>query len=128
MASTISINGTTFTTTGRGSISISNGRVTIDGKDVTPDAKIISIEVHGDIQSISADACEKITMTGSAGSVRTQSGDVECGPVSGSVSTMSGDVRCGGISGSVSTMSGDVNAAGSVQGDANSLSGRIRGV
>lgn len=128
MASTITINGTTITTTRNGSISFSNGRVIIDGKDVTPDAKIISIEVQGDIRSISADVCEKIAITGGAGSVRTQSGDVECGPVTGSVSTMSGDVRCASIGGSVSTMSGDVNAAGPVHGGADSLSGRIRGV
>ncbi|UIF90934.1 hypothetical protein [Cupriavidus sp. UYPR2.512] len=90
------------------SITITNGRVTVDGKDVTPDGKAISIEVQGNIDSINADACDRIAVTGSAGSVKTMSGDIRCGDVSGSVQSMSGDVTCGAVAGSVSSMSGDI--------------------
>jgi hypothetical protein len=127
MTSTITINGVTITTSRSGSISVSNGRVIIDGKDVTPDAKQITIEVNGDIHSISADICTKIAVTGSAGSVRTQSGDVECGPITGSVNTMSGAVRSGPIAGSASTMSGDITSSGRIHGGTETLSGRVRG-
>lgn len=90
---------------------VSNGRVVVDGKDVTPDAKQISIEVHGDLHSVQADACERIHVTGSVGEVRTSVGDVHCGDVSGSVQCMSGDVACSNVAGSVTTMSGDIRRA-----------------
>jgi hypothetical protein len=90
-------------------ITISKGRVFINGQEInTGDQKTINITVNGDIESIKADACQKITVSGSSGSIQTQSGDVECGNVNGSVTTMSGDVDCGDIGGSVQTMSGNV--------------------
>lgn len=89
-------------------ITITNGRVVIDGVDRTPDAKDIRIEVHGDVQSIDADVCTSISVTGSAGAITTQSGDIRCGDVRGSVKTMSGDVVCSTVAGDVKTMSGDI--------------------
>lgn len=91
-------------------MSISGGRVIVDGKDVTPDAKEITISIEGNVDKLEVDACSKISVTGDVGHVKTLSGDVDVsGNVSGSVQTMSGDVDCGGsISGSVSTMSGDI--------------------
>lgn len=73
-------------------IVVSNGRVECDGTDVTPDAKNIRIEVHGNVASLDADFCALIHVTGDVGSIKTASGDVRCGGVSGSISTMSGDV------------------------------------
>jgi hypothetical protein len=104
---TVTINGITITSVR--SINISGNRVIVDGNDVTPDAKEIRIEVNGNIESLSVDACNTIMVTGSVGDLATQSGDVKCGDVSGSVKTMSGDVRCGVVKGSVKTMSGDIN-------------------
>ena len=104
---TIRINGVTIT--GGRSISVSNGRVIVDGKDVTgEEAKTINIAVHGDISDLSVDACDVASITGMVGKVKPQSGDVRCGDVSGSVQTMSGDVSCGAVAGDVSTMSGDI--------------------
>lgn len=104
----ININGVTITI-GR-NVSIVGNRVIVDGKDVTPDAKDIRIEVAGNVDRLEVDCCSSISVTGDAGSVSTQSGDVDIGGnIAGSVQTMSGDVDCGGtIGGSVSTMSGDV--------------------
>lgn len=107
MVSRITINGNNNIISGR-NIVINNGKVIVDGKDVTPDSKEISITVEGDIQSLKADACTAINVSGSAGHIHTQSGDVQCGDVNGSVSTMSGDVECKSIQGNVSTMSGDI--------------------
>ncbi len=105
----ITLNGVTVIA-GR-SINISNGRVTVDGQDVTgADAKIINIEIHGDVADLSADSCNTIAVTGSVGKVKTLSGDVRCGDVAGSVQTMSGDVSCGVIGGDASTMSGDISS------------------
>lgn len=107
MTNTVTINGVSFSA-GR-NISISNGRVIIDGKDVTPDGKEIRIEVQGNIESLSVDACNVIEVSGNIGDASTQSGDIKCGDVLGSVNTMSGDVRCGSVGGNVKTMSGDIS-------------------
>ncbi len=108
MTSTIVINGVTIS--GGRNITVRNGKVIVDGKDVTPDAKEINISVTGKVDRLEADACSKISVTGDVGSVETMSGNVDVGGnITGSVETMSGDVDCGGsIGGSVSTMSGDV--------------------
>lgn len=104
---TITINGATIHA--KGNISISNGKVVVDGKDVTPDSKKITIIINGDNSQINADACERIEVRGNCGAIKTMSGDVEVsGSVDGDVKTMSGDVKCENISGSVSTMSGDI--------------------
>lgn len=104
--STIKINGNTYT---GNSIVISNGKVIVNGKEVTPDGKEINISVQGDIYELKVDTCNKVSVTGSVKSISTQSGDVEVtGDVDGNISTMSGDVDCGHVQGSISTMSGDV--------------------
>ena len=104
--STVRINGVTFS---GNSVSIKNGKVSIDGEVIdTGTEKNIRIEVTGNIEKINADACDSISVSGTAGPITTMSGDVTCGNVDGSVSTMSGDVRCGVVCGSVSTMSGDI--------------------
>jgi hypothetical protein len=80
-----------------------------DTDDVTPDAKEINITVEGNIEELSVDCCNKISVTGDVGSVKTQSGDVDVtGNVNGSIQSMSGSVDCGNVSGSISTMSGSV--------------------
>ena len=91
------------------SITISNNKIIIDGNDVTPEELQIQIVIEGNIESIKADTCNTISVTGSVGSISTMSGDVEIGGnVSGSISTMSGDVDCNNIGGNISTMSGDI--------------------
>ena len=91
------------------SITISGNKVIIDGNDVTPEELQVQIVVEGNIQSIKADTCNTISVTGSVGSISTMSGDVEIdGNISGSISTMSGDVDCNNVGGNISTMSGDI--------------------
>lgn len=70
MTSTIVINGVTIS--GGRNVTIRNGKVIVDGKDVTPDAKEINISVTGNVERLEADACQKISITGDAGSVTTQ--------------------------------------------------------
>ena len=122
---TININGVTFSSDGSSSVSIVNGRVIVNGRDVTPDSKEIHIAIQGDVANLDVDACEQIAISGSAGSVRTGSGGVECGPVSGDVQSSSGDVRCGNVAGSVQTSSGDVTCP-HIGGSVRTSSGDIR--
>jgi hypothetical protein len=109
MSSTIVINGKTYF---GNSISISNGKVIIDGKESEPgesNGKIINITVTGNVEKLVVDVCDKISISGSVNSIKTVSGDVDVsGNVAGSINTMSGDVDCGQVSGSVSTMSGNI--------------------
>jgi hypothetical protein len=108
-AGTVRINGITA---GSGNnIVISSGHVFVDGKDVTgKDAKVINIEITGNVTTLQADVANTITVSGSAGNINTLSGSVRAGDVTGSVTTMSGSVNSGKIGGDVSTMSGSVNS------------------
>lgn len=104
---TVTINGKTFSS--KRSISVSNGKVVIDGVDLTPESKEINITVNGNIDKLEVDACNKVSIVGKVDNVKTMSGDVDIkGDVSGNISTMSGDVDCFNVGGSISTMSGDV--------------------
>lgn len=106
---TISING--INVSASGSISITNGKVFVNGIDVTPEGKEINIVITGDTDKIQVDACNTFIVNGKVGSVKTMSGDVDVrGDVDGSIQTMSGDVECGKVSGSVSSMSGDIKS------------------
>lgn len=104
--SAIIINGNIYS---GNSIVVTNGKVIVNGKDVTPDSKDINIIVQGDIDELKVDACNKVFVTGNVNNISTKSGDIDItGIVEGNVQTMSGDVDCGNILGSVSTKSGDI--------------------
>jgi len=108
------------------SVTIINGKVIVDGKDVTPDSKEISIKVEGNLDSLSVDYANTIHVEGSVGSLNSVSGDVECNSVTGDVKTTSGDVDCGPVGGNVQTVSGDVNSSGSISGSVKTVSGDIK--
>jgi hypothetical protein len=104
---TITINGQTFT---GDNMIISNGRIVVNGNDLTPNGKEINIAINGNIDRLEVDACQKVGVIGDVGNIKTQSGDVDVkGNVKGNIQTMSGDVDCQQVFGSVSTMSGDIS-------------------
>ncbi len=93
-----------------GSISIVNGKVFINGVDVTPDSKEVVIKVDGDIESLQVDHAKSIEIKGDIGTVKTVSGDLRInGDVKGHINTVSGDVTCNVAAGGISTVSGDIN-------------------
>lgn len=100
-----------------GSITVSNGKVFVDGKlvrdlDSVPE-KEVHIVVDGSVSKLEVDCCDTVEVHGDAGSVSTQSGDVKVsGNVSGNIDTMSGDVECGDVRGGIDTMSGDIRCSG----------------
>lgn len=105
--SIVTVNGKVYT---GDNVTIVDGKVMVNGKDVTPNGKTINISVQGNIAQLKCDVCTKIEVTGDAGRLETMSGDVTVsGSVSGGIKTMSGDITCGNVSGSVETMSGDIN-------------------
>lgn len=119
---TLNINGKIFK---GNNVSICNGRVEIDGVDVTPEQKQITISVEGNVDRLEVDTCNKLNIAGACGTVRSGSGDVKCGDVTGGVQTGSGDVQCQDVHGNVTTSSGDVSA-GMVSGNVRTSSGDIQ--
>jgi hypothetical protein len=107
------------------SIIVTKNKIIIDGVDVTPDAKIVNITVTGDVEAVSADICEKITVTGNVKTISTTNGDVKCGNVEGNVSLTNGDIECGDVKGDVHNMSGDIKC-GTVGGNVKTMSGDIK--
>lgn len=111
----IFVNNTKFQGT---SIIVTNGKVMINGVDVTPDSKTINIKVEGNIDSLSSDICQTIAVNGNVGKLQNGSGDIECKDVNGDLTSGSGDIKCGNVGGSVKSGSGDVecgNIGGGVQ-------------
>ena len=91
--------------------------VTIVGNKVTVDGVEQEGELTGDVN---------ITVDGDVYSIENSSGVVKANKAN-TIKTMSGDVECGDVSGMVKTMSGDITSK-SIQGGASSMSGDIRGV
>jgi len=118
MSSTITINGKTYQGS---SVSITNGRVVIDGKEMT-DAKLpehtTHIKVTGDLASLTTDL--SVTAQNVQGDVYA-GGSVSCDDVGGDISAK-GSVSCDDVEGSVSAggsvncddIGGSVTAGGSV--------------
>lgn len=104
--SSVIINGKTYV---GNNIIVSNGKIMIDGKNITSDDKVINITVNGDIDSLKVDTCNKLELIGNVTSINTVSGDVDInGNVNGSIQTVSGDVNCNNVGGSINTLSGDI--------------------
>lgn len=90
----ITINKTTYTGS---NVSIVNGKVYIDGKDVTPDGKEINISVEGNLDKLEVEHCNRIDIKGAVKDIRSASGDVNIiGDVLGNIDTKSGDVEVSG--------------------------------
>lgn len=113
----LSLNGVSFS--GR-NVSITNGRVIIDGREVTvPDsqAKLV-IEVKGDLAHLEVGSCASLTVAGAVGAVSLAAGTLHCKDVAGNVSVEQGAVSCCNVTGDVKTDVGDIdcgNVAGSVK-------------
>jgi len=118
----ITINNRTY---GGKSITIINGKVIVDGKDVTPDSKEITISVDGNLDNLEVDYANTISIKGDVNKVRSGSGDISCGNITGGAQTGSGDIDCGVITGDVQTGSGDVNAT-TITGSVRTGSGDIK--
>ncbi|WP_244814885.1 hypothetical protein [Caballeronia sp. Lep1P3] len=87
----ITINGRTVTGE---RVTVRGNRVTVDGEDVgTGDAPRVTIEIHGNVESIQAESCERLAVHGQVGDVSVVSGNVNCCDIAGKVSTTSGNVN-----------------------------------
>jgi DUF4097 and DUF4098 domain-containing protein YvlB len=145
--SVVMVNGKTYTFEGAKNVSVINGKILVDGKEVEHQENGPSIEItitiHGDVGSVETGS-GNVTVNGNvSGNVEATSGDVQVSGNSGAVHTTSGDCRVsknvegpiattsgnvesgGNVDGSVRTVSGDVKVHGEVQGDVNTVSGDV---
>lgn len=84
----------------------------VDGKEISlerEESKVVNINIEGPVEKLEVGVCERVSVNGNVGNVRSQSGDISVtGLVAGSIQTMSGNVTCGDVEGNISTMSGDI--------------------
>lgn len=107
--STITINGVVVAEEGRHALGLVDGRIVVDGRDVTPPASVrtIQIEVHGDLDQLEVDSCATVSIMGRVGNVSANRGNVHCDDVAGSVQVKDGHVHCGNVGGDVLTVSSE---------------------
>ena len=118
----VTINGVTYS---GNNIIVKNNLIMIDGVDLTPEAKEITITANGHINLIQTDLCKEINVSGNVENIRTESGDIHCTHVGGNVITTSGNVECDTVIGNVGTTSGDVRAK-VINGSVSTVSGDIK--
>jgi hypothetical protein len=106
-------------------IQVRNGKIIVDGQDITPDAKTITIEIHGNVAHLESGACQNTIIHGDAGDIDGGSGSIQCGNISGSLSVGSGRVNCGDVKGNVTAGSGNVTAK-TIFGQVKTGSGNIK--
>jgi hypothetical protein len=103
----ITINGKTITHSGRGSVCISNNKVTIGGVDIkdldTIEEKTINIVIEGNVENIMTEDAG-ITV----GTATTKNGNISCHDVSGDVETKNGNIMCGSVQGDATTKNGNI--------------------
>lgn len=105
---------------------INGNKITIDGVDVTPDSKEITITINGNIDNLNVDYCKEIhVVEGDVNTLTTTSGDVYCNNIGGNTKTTSGDIQCQNICGDVQTTSGDISV-GLISGSVKTISGDVR--
>lgn len=93
-----------------GNLTISNGRVIVDGVEVSNIANVgpVTIIVEGSLERLEL-ASGTVTVKGDVGDCQTVSGDIKvAGQIAGDCKTTSGDIEAMAIHGSCKTVSGDI--------------------
>lgn len=92
-----------------GNVVISNGKIIIDGKDVTPDSVDIKIEIKGNVDKLKVDACNFIKVIGDVNNISSHNGNVDIdGNVLNNCSTHNGNIKAHKIKGSAKTQNGNI--------------------
>lgn len=113
---TITIGGSVIARQNIGTMVISGGKITVDGKDINeldavdPDEKVINITIQGDVDHLDVDYCNKLEVTGNVRRVKATQGDIEIhGSVSGDVHANMGNINCGDVEGDCHANMGSIN-------------------
>ncbi len=90
-------------------ITITNGKVIIDGVNQNIDDKIINIQVDSNLESLEFDCAESCIINGNVTSLQSTNGNVTVtNDILGNVSTVNGNVKANSIKGSVKTVNGNI--------------------
>jgi hypothetical protein len=106
--STIIINGKQIISNS-GNISISNGKVIIDGVEQTDDSKTINVVINGNINNLDIDYASSIEVNGDVNTVNSKNGNIVCGNVTSNVESKNGNIKCGNVGGDVNTKNGNIS-------------------
>lgn len=106
---------------------VNNSQIIINGVDVTPNDKVINISVEGNLDVLDVSVANQININGDVNSLTSVSGDVNVtGIVKGSLRTTSGDIECGNIGGDVNSTSGNIDVSGTIGGSVKTISGDVK--
>ena len=108
---TVIVNGNSFSIVGN-DISITNGKIFVDGNDYTPETKTINIQIHGDIKNFQSDYSSSIKVVGNVEDLSSTNGDISVEGNVGSISSTNGDIDCDDVGGNVKTVNGDIKYKG----------------
>ena len=83
-----------------------------DYSDIVKDHKEINIVINGNIDNLTVDNCNLITVSGDVREIETTNGNVEIeGSVLGNVETTNGNVKANHILGKAKTVNGNIKGA-----------------
>lgn len=111
---TITIGGSVIARKNIGTMVINDGKIIVDGKPLSElenevEEKVINITIQGDVERLEVDYCDKLTVTGNAKRVKSNSGDIEIhGNVEGDVHANMGQITCGNVEGDCHVNMGNI--------------------
>lgn len=108
----IIINGTALADIDVDNINITqvNGRVIINGKDITEQysEQQINIVVNGDVQTIASENATVVVNGNIGGDITSLNGNIQCVDISGNCESKNGNIAARNINGSVNTKNGNI--------------------
>ena len=95
-------------------MTINNGTIIVDGMSIEEwnnrnEILVVNININGDIESLEADSCDTISISGNAINVNTKNGNViVSGNVEGNAESKNGNITANTIKGDVETKNGNI--------------------
>lgn len=106
-------------------VSIVNGVIKVDGKEIGAPEKTVNVEIHGNIELLQCEGCHSIKIDGDVGTIDGGSSSINCSLVKGDVSAGSGTISCSVIAGNVTAGSGSIKSE-TIKGNVKTGSGKIK--
>lgn len=87
------------------SISIINNKISVDGKEIETEEKVINIIVEGNLDKLEVDCCNSIKVNGVTKDIEVSNGNIT---ISGDVNNVNGNIIAKVINGNCKTTNGDI--------------------
>lgn len=95
-------------------MTINNGTIVVDGMSIEEwnnrnEILVVNININGDIESLEADSCDTISISGNAINVNTKNGNViVSGNIEGNAESKNGNITADAINGNAETKNGNI--------------------